>query len=66
MLTDAERQTLSQTVELVWKKGTNHPNEAAVAFNFTKLVEKIMQEAAGLTTPKNEIFPKEKPEKLKT
>ncbi len=41
--------TLRQTVELLWKKGTHHPQEAAIAFNFTKLVERAV--APKMTPP---------------
>ena len=58
-LSAEDKGILKGTVELVWRKGTNHPNEAAVAFNFTKLVEKLLG-VPGVAG--EELFPKKEKE----
>ena len=50
-----DKEILNAAVQLMWKKGTNHPQEAAIAFNFTKLVEKLLG-APGVAGA--ELFPK--------
>ena len=52
-----DRKTLEDTVNLIWKKGANHPNEAVLYFNFTKLIEKLLTE-----TPPAEVPAPEKPQ----
>ena len=39
---EQDKQTLKNAVELLWKKGTHHPQEAAIAFEFTRLVERLL------------------------
>jgi hypothetical protein len=44
MLADKDLVTLKGAVELLWAKGTHSPKEAAVAFTFTQLVERLIKE----------------------
>jgi hypothetical protein len=44
MLADQDLAALKGAVELIWRKGTHSPQEAAVAFNFTQLVERLVKE----------------------
>ena len=41
---DKDKATLRGMVELIWRKGANNPNEAAIAYSFTQLVEKLCKE----------------------
>lgn len=41
---DKQKSVLRATVEMLWKKGAHHPQEAAIAFEFTQLVEQIVKE----------------------
>lgn len=58
-LSTADKEILNGAVQLIWKKGTNHPQEAAIAFNFTKLVERLLG-APGVAG--EELFPKKEKE----
>jgi hypothetical protein len=40
--TNEDRDTIKAACELIWKKGTHHPQEAAIAFKFTQLVERLI------------------------
>lgn len=40
-MSEQDRETLKQAVELVWRKGTHNPQEASIAFSFTQLVQRI-------------------------
>lgn len=42
-LSEQDKLVLKATVELLWRKGTTHPNEAAVGIQFTQLVERILK-----------------------
>lgn len=42
-LTEQDKQVLKATVELLWKKGTNHPQEAEIGVLFTRFVEKVLK-----------------------
>jgi len=44
MLNEQDKGTLKATVELIWRKGTHNPQEAATAFNFTQLAERLVKE----------------------
>jgi hypothetical protein len=44
MLADQDLAALKGAVELIWRKGTHNPQEAAIAFNFTQLVERLVKE----------------------
>ena len=43
-LTEQDKTTLKQTVELIWAQGVKHPNAAIVGVNFTQLVERLLKE----------------------
>jgi hypothetical protein len=43
-MTDQDLAALKGAVELIWRKGTHNPQEAAIAFNFTQLVERLVKE----------------------
>lgn len=58
-LSTEDKEILNGAVQLIWKKGTNHPQEAVIAFNFTKLVEKLLG-APGVAG--EELFPKKEKE----
>jgi len=40
-LSENDKTTLKQTVELLWAQGVKHPNAAVVGVNFTQLVERL-------------------------
>jgi hypothetical protein len=40
-LSDTDKNTLKEAVQLMWRKGTHTPQEAAIAFTFTQFVEKV-------------------------
>lgn len=41
-ITDADKVDLKNAVELIWRKGTHNPQEAAIAFKFTQFVERLL------------------------
>ena len=41
---EKDKLVLKNAVELLWRKGVNHPNDAAIAYSFTQLVEKLLKE----------------------
>ena len=43
-LTEQDKATLKQAVELIWAQGVKHPNAAIVGVNFTQLVERLVKE----------------------
>jgi hypothetical protein len=45
-ITEDERKVCIDAAQLLWKLGVHHPQDAAVAFNFTKVVERLMVPAA--------------------
>lgn len=45
-ISEQDKLVLKATVELLWKKGTTHPQEAAVGLQFTQLVERLLKPVA--------------------
>jgi hypothetical protein len=41
-ITEEERKTCVDAAQLIWRHGAHNPQDAVVAFNFTKLVERLM------------------------
>lgn len=43
-LSDKNKKLLAAVVELIWAKGANSPQQAAVAYEFTQFVEQVVKE----------------------
>jgi hypothetical protein len=46
-ITEDERKVCVDAAQLLWKMGVHHPQDAAVAYNFTKVVERLMALASA-------------------
>lgn len=42
---DKQKKLLAATVELLWSKGANTPQQAVIAFEFTQFVEQVVKDA---------------------